>query len=105
MTSVVRAADTISAGQPVQHRRQQRPPPVPRTWRARPLHLVAASVSGSALLGAVCTVTMTAEVTGPAGPLVQAVVSPLSAFGQRRRLTRLAALAEFLDRRAIVCAA
>lgn len=51
-----------------------------------------------------CTVTMTAEVTGPVGPLVQAVVGPLSAYGQRRRLARLAALSEFLHRRAIVYA-
>lgn len=51
-----------------------------------------------------CTVTMTAEITGPAGALVQGVAGPLSAYGQRRRLTRLAALAEFLHRRAIVYA-
>ncbi len=51
-----------------------------------------------------CTVTMTAQVSGPVGPLVQAAVGPLSAYGQRRRLTRLAALAEFLHRRAIVYA-
>lgn len=49
-----------------------------------------------------CTVTMTARVSGPAGALVQAVAAPLSAYGQRRRLARLAALAEFLHRRAIV---
>ncbi len=49
-----------------------------------------------------CTVTMTAEVSGPAGALVGQVVGPLSAFGQRRRLARLAALAEYLHRRAIV---
>ncbi len=51
-----------------------------------------------------CTVTMTAQVIGPVGPLVQTVVGPLSAYGQRRRLTRLAALAEFLHSRAIVYA-
>ena len=34
--------------------------------------------------------------------LVVGVVGPLSAYGQRRRLNRLAALAEFLHRRAIV---
>ncbi len=49
-----------------------------------------------------CTVTMTARVSGPVGPLVQTLVGPLSAYGQRRRLTRLAALAEFLHSRAIV---
>lgn len=52
-----------------------------------------------------CTVTMSAEVTGPLGPVVQGLVGPLSAYGQRRRLTRLAALSEFLHRRAIVYAA
>ncbi len=51
-----------------------------------------------------CTVTMTAQVSGPAGGLVTQVVGPLSAFGQRRRLRRLAALAEYLHSRAIVLA-
>jgi hypothetical protein len=51
-----------------------------------------------------CTVTMTAQVSGPAGALVETVAAPLSAYGQRRRLARLAALAEFLHRRAIVYA-
>lgn len=52
-----------------------------------------------------CAVTMTAEVTGAIGGLVTAAAAPLSAFGQRRRLARLAALAEYLHRRAIVFAA
>lgn len=52
-----------------------------------------------------CTVTMTATVSGPVGPIVQRVVGPLSAFGQRRRLSRLAALSEYLHRRTIVFAA
>lgn len=52
-----------------------------------------------------CTVTMTATVSGPAGALVQQLVGPLSAFGQRRRLARLAALSEYLHRRTIVFAA
>lgn len=51
------------------------------------------------------TVTMTAELTGPVGPLAETLVSPLSAFGQRRRLSRLGALAEYLHRRAIVYSA
>ena len=46
-----------------------------------------------------CTVTMTAELTGPAGALVERGVAPLSAYGQRRRLARLAALAEYLHGR------
>lgn len=52
-----------------------------------------------------CTVTMTAQVHGPAGLVVQSAAGPLSAFGQRRRLARLATLAEYLHRRAIVFAA
>ncbi|MBC8092935.1 MAG: SRPBCC family protein, partial [Pseudonocardia sp.] len=52
-----------------------------------------------------CTVTMTAHVSGPVGALVEAVATPLSAYGQRRRLARLAALSEYLHRRAIVYAA
>lgn len=52
-----------------------------------------------------CLVTMTAEVSGMVGGLVAAAVGPLSTFGQRRRLTRLAALAEYLHSRAIVFAA
>jgi uncharacterized protein YndB with AHSA1/START domain len=40
-------------------------------------------------------VTFTAEVEGPAGALLTALARPLSALGQRRRLARLAALAEW----------
>lgn len=40
-------------------------------------------------------VTFTAEVTGPAGPALTRLASPLSALGQRRRLARLRALAEW----------
>jgi hypothetical protein len=50
-----------------------------------------------------CTVTMQARLSGAVvGPLLERVVAPLSALGQRRRLARLAALAEYLHRRAIV---
>jgi hypothetical protein len=52
-----------------------------------------------------CIVTMTAEVSGLVGGLVATAVGPLSAYGQRRRLARLAALAEYLHSRAIVFAA
>ncbi len=45
-----------------------------------------------------CTVTMTARLAGPAGGLVERGVAPLSAYGQRRRLERLGALAEYLHR-------
>jgi hypothetical protein len=51
-----------------------------------------------------CTVVMTAELSGPVGPLVERAVAPLSAYGQRRRLARLAALSEYLHSRAIVLA-
>jgi len=52
-----------------------------------------------------CLVTMTAAVSGVVGGLVTTAVAPLSALGQRRRLARLGALAEYLHRRAIVFAA
>lgn len=42
-----------------------------------------------------CLATMTAQITGPAGTALQIAAAPLSAFGQRRRLARLAALAEY----------
>ena len=51
-----------------------------------------------------CMVTVQATLSGPAGAVLERVVGPLSAFGQRRRLARLAALAEYLQRRAIVIA-
>ena len=38
----------------------------------------------------------------PGPPPTSWAASPLSAYGQRRRLARLAALAEYLHRRAIV---
>jgi hypothetical protein len=44
------------------------------------------------------TVTMTAQLSGPAGALVERGVAPLSAYGQRRRLARLGALAEYVHR-------
>ncbi len=40
-------------------------------------------------------VTFSARVEGPAGALLTALARPLSALGQRRRLARLAALAEW----------
>lgn len=48
-----------------------------------------------------CVVTMTAQVTGPVGAAVEAGVGRLSAYGQRRRLTRLAALAEYVTCRSL----
>jgi hypothetical protein len=52
-----------------------------------------------------CLVTMTSTVSGLVGGLATVAVSPLSSFGQRRRLARLGTLAEYLHRRAIVFAA
>ena len=45
-----------------------------------------------------CTVTMTAQLDGSAGGLLERGVAPLSAYGQRRRLERLGALAEYVHR-------
>ncbi len=44
------------------------------------------------------TITFTATVTGPAAGLVAAVARPFSLLGQRRRMARLAALAELVAR-------
>ena len=43
-----------------------------------------------------CTVTMTARLDGPAGGLLERGVAPPSAYGQRRRLERLGALAQYV---------
>ncbi len=48
--------------------------------------------------GASCEVVFTATVDGPAGAVVTRAAAPLSALGQRRRLARLAALAELVVR-------
>ena len=45
-----------------------------------------------------CTVTMTAQLAGPAGSMVEHAVAPLSGYGQRRRLERLGTLAEYVHR-------
>jgi len=47
-----------------------------------------------------CRVTFSAQVVGPLGAMLTRVAAPLSALGQRRRLARLAALAEYEARRA-----
>ncbi len=51
------------------------------------------------LSASACEVTFGATVDGPAGPLAPRVSAPLSALGQRRRLARLAALAELVAAR------
>lgn len=45
-------------------------------------------------------VTFTAQLHGPAGDVLERLVTPLSALGQRRRMARLTRLAELLERRA-----
>lgn len=45
------------------------------------------------------TLRFTADLTGPAAGLIERVVAPLSAYGQRRRMTRLVKLAEVVERR------
>lgn len=46
-------------------------------------------------------VTFSARVQGPLGEALTALVRPLSAFGQRRRLVRLATLAELQAQRSL----
>ena len=56
-------------------------------------HVAAAGGGGS-------TLRFTARLSGPAGAALERLVLPLSALGQRRRMTRLARLAELLERNA-----
>lgn len=44
------------------------------------------------------TLRFAARLTGPAAPVIERVVAPLSAYGQRRRMHRLARLAELVER-------
>ena len=67
-------------------------------WRTRALGHELAYTQLVVAHGGGSRVTFTAAVTGPAGALVQRLASPLSAFGQRRRLERLGLLAERLAR-------
>ena len=46
------------------------------------------------------TLRFTAELRGPAAEVIERLVAPLSASGQRRRMVRLARLAELLERHA-----
>ncbi len=59
-------------------------------WRLDYDNHVAAADDGS-------TLRFTAQLTGPAGNLIERLVAPLSARGQRRRMGRLAQLAELLE--------
>lgn len=60
-------------------------------WRLDYDNAVAGGEQGSAI-------RFSAELTGPMAPLIERVVAPLSALGQRRRMTRLARTAELLER-------
>ncbi|MEM9651906.1 MAG: SRPBCC family protein [Actinomycetota bacterium] len=44
------------------------------------------------------TIRFTAELSGPGAAVLERIVAPVSALGQRRRIARLAALAELVDR-------
>jgi hypothetical protein len=46
------------------------------------------------------TLRFTATLHGPAAQAIERVVAPLSAFGQRRRMARLARLAELVEQHA-----
>lgn len=46
------------------------------------------------------TLRFTAQLSGPANAVVERLVAPLSALGQRRRMARLARLAELFARHA-----
>jgi len=48
--------------------------------------------------GAGSTIEFSAVLTGPAGSVIERIVAPLSARGQRRRMQRLADLAELAER-------
>jgi uncharacterized protein YndB with AHSA1/START domain len=67
-------------------------------WRTRALGHELAYAQLVVPHGEGAQVRFTASVTGPAGRLVQRLAAPLSGFGQRRRLERLALLAERLAR-------
>jgi len=60
-------------------------------WRLDYENLVVAAAGGS-------TMRFTARLTGPASHLLERLVGPLSASGQRRRTARLAELAELVER-------
>ena len=62
-------------------------------WRLDYDNAVLPAESGS-------TLRFTAELRGPAAEVIERLVAPLSARGQRRRMVRLARLAELLERHA-----
>lgn len=62
-------------------------------WRLDYDNAVVAMVDG-------CKVRFTAELRGPASAVLERLVAPLSALGQRRRIARLIKLAELVDGKA-----
>ncbi len=61
-------------------------------WTLRYRNQVAPGVTSGS------TITFEAELEGPAAAAIERVVAPLSALGQRRRMHRLARLAELIER-------
>jgi hypothetical protein len=45
-----------------------------------------------------CVLRFIARLSGPASSIIERVVAPVSAYGQRRRMARLARLAELIER-------
>ncbi len=60
-------------------------------WRLEYENLVVEAPGGS-------TLRFTARLTGPGAALLERLVAPLSALGQRRRMARLVELAELVER-------
>ena len=46
-----------------------------------------------------CLLRFTARLSGPGSRAIERLVAPISAYGQRRRMNRLARLAELMERR------
>lgn len=61
-------------------------------WRLDYANLVLADDEGS-------RISFRARLSGPGGGVLERLIGPISALGQRRRMARLAALAELVDRR------
>ena len=61
-------------------------------WRLNYDNAVESNTNGSIL-------RFTAALSGPAAGIIERLVGPVSSFGQRRRMTRLANLAEYVETR------
>ncbi len=60
-------------------------------WRLHYNNLVEAGTGGGS------TVRFVADLQGPASTVIERLVAPISALGQRRRIARLVALAELME--------